>query len=107
MDSSSFGFDAKLLPHSGKIDRHRIVSHLGIEIGQNRDPYGFVAKLKGFFKIPILTYIAASIENAAQRVLQSHFVVCLFANLDIGEEAEERTTPIGAGPSVRVVEAFF
>jgi len=44
-------------------------------------------------------------NNGSKSILKPEDVLRLLTNSDVGNHAEERTTPIGAPPCVRIIEA--
>src|ERR1700739_4332218 len=54
---------------------------------------------------PVVIDGAARVDDASQSVLKSLPVMSLFADHDVGQQAELRAAPIGSPPGMRLVEA--
>lgn len=66
---------------------------------------GFVGGGQGAVDRPVVVDGAPSVDDGAQGLLKALLVVGLFAELDVGEEAEAGASPVGAGPGGSAVES--
>ena len=94
-------------PERGQIILNRRVFPLGIQIGEDVGIGRLVADGEGLRQGPVMVDGAAGGDDGAQRVLQAEAVVGLLADLDVGDETEHGSAPIGAAPGVSVVEALI
>ena len=90
-----------------EIDRGWLIVHLVVEVRQHGGAGGLVAHGERAFDVPVLSDHAASIEDAAQRILQAHAIVGLLPDADIGHQAKHCSAPVGASPRVGAVETLI
>jgi hypothetical protein len=92
------------VPERLQIDLHGCRPPLLIQLAEHRHTGGAVAAAQCLAKLPALLERASILEDRTQRILQAEVIVTALADLDIGDQAEQRATPIGACPARRVVE---
>src|SRR3974377_1934398 len=83
-----------------------LVRHFVVEGQQDGHAGRFVTNTKCVRQAPIAANISTSVENAAQRIVESFAVVRAFVDFDVGEKTEQRATPVGARPGMGMIQAF-
>src|SRR5260370_228968 len=88
-----------------QVHADRLVLHSCVQRLKNTYPNCAVTGSERILKIPFLPDVAAGVENAAKGMLQTLRIVCLAANLNVSQEAKQRSSPVGSPPSVCVIQS--
>ena len=98
-----FGHHAQLLPQRVEIGALRLVLQSRIEVHENFAADRRIAGFECFLDGPRRVEVDGGVHGA-QCMLQSLGIGRLLPDLDVGEQTEDRAAPIGAAPTVGVVE---
>src|SRR4029077_15654689 len=101
MHSAVAHLHAEAAPERRQVDSQWCGSHLTVEVRGHRDADRLIGDCEDARDRPILLYATASGQYATQGIPQAIPIVRTFPNLNVGQQAEQRTTPVGASPGVR------
>jgi len=102
---SSNWFHTQLPPEVHQVRRHRSILHAGVEIFQDRNPYGGVSRFQYFLERPVSHEPATVARNGSYSILESEPILRAAMDLDIRQQAKHGAAPIGAPPCMGVIEA--
>src|SRR5258708_3312529 len=97
-DDGPIRLDTKFSPQSIQVHAHRLVFHSCVQRLKNSHAHCAVSGSERILEIPFLPDVTTGVEYAAKGMLQTLRVVCLAANLNVGQQAKQRSSPIGSPP---------
>jgi len=97
-------FNSELCPESIEIHSDRLVFHFFVKLREDRHTRGAITGAQSLLQFPILCDVSTRKENAPQGVLQTLPVVGPAVNFHVGEQTEERPSPVRPAPGMRVIE---
>jgi hypothetical protein len=75
-----------------------------VKVLQDRQAHRTIRRGEDLVRPPVRFDRASCLQHTWQRVLEAAPIVRLLADLDVGQQPEERAAPIGASPGARAVE---
>src|SRR5260221_5088902 len=95
---------AHAFPERGKVDWVRRLAHPPMKVRENRNAGGPVSFVESAGEIPAHGDVTTVPEDRAQRVVERAVILGAFSNLQIAEQATERSAPLRSAPRVRAVK---
>lgn len=99
--------NSELAPESGQVDLDWGRTPRFIEVFEHRRPSSLIRNSEYPVNRPFVFDRTVGMDNSGKSVLKPEDVLCLLTDSDVGNQAEERATPLGAPPCMRIVEALI